>query len=171
MGDYTKYVDLLATTEGWRIAYPVLDNAGKLALTDIMEGLKNPNWKVRKWCAALMDHHADDSCVETLVSSLTDPYADVRRHALHSIGCQPCKDNALCVDIVALLVQRALEDTSIRVRRSAVHMLGNQSHDKRALQALEYIIENELDQKLINNAIWSLEQHNQRKQKEAGYLT
>ncbi len=166
MGIYREYVELLATTEGWKTAYPILDQAGKSALAYILEGLEHPNWRVRKWCVALLDHHADERCVEALVQRLTDSYADVRRHAVHSIGCQPCKDSALCLDIVGLLVQRVLEDTSIRVKRSAVHMLGNQPYDKRALEALEYVLEREQDQKLLANAMWAWKQ--QTKGKRAG---
>jgi HEAT repeat protein len=158
MGNYGKYVSWLATKAGWQSAYPILDRAGKLALTDILEGLEHPNWRVRKWCTALLDHHADQRCIEPLVRRLTDSYADVRRHAVHSIGCQPCKGDSLCVDVVSLLIDCALSDVSIRVRRSAVHMLGNQPYDIRASKALESIIEKEKDSKLLSNALWSLKQ-------------
>jgi HEAT repeat protein len=158
MGNYRRYVPLLANKEGWQSAYPILDSAGKLALIDILEGLEHPDWQVRKWCTALLDHHADQRCIQPLVRRLTDPYADVRRHAVHSIGCQPCKDDSLCIDIVSLLIERALNDASIRVRRSAVHMLGNQPYDTRALETLEYMIGKEKDSKLLSNAMWSLKQ-------------
>jgi HEAT repeat protein len=163
MGNCRKYVSLLATKEGWQSAYSILDSAGKLALPDILEGLEHPNWRVRKWCTALLDHHADQLCIESLVRRLTDSYADVRRHAVHSIGCQPCKGDSLCVDIVSLLIDRALNDTSIRVKRSAVHMLGNQQYDIRALEMLENIIEKEKDNKLLSNALWSLKQQYERR--------
>ncbi|MCY9660162.1 HEAT repeat domain-containing protein [Paenibacillus anseongense] len=162
MGDYKRYIPLLATKEGWQAAYAILDHAGKLALDDILEGLENQNWKIRKWCTALLDHNADQRSIDPLVARLTDSYADVRRHAVHSIGCQSCKDESLCMDIIALLIERAMKDTSIAVRRSAVHMLGNQPYDIRASEALEYILNKEKDRKLLFNAMWSLKQQKTR---------
>lgn len=160
MEDYRRYIPLLATKDGWQTAYSMLDNAGKLAMDAILEGLEHQNWRIRKWCTALLDHNADQRCIEPLICRLTDSYADVRRHAVHSIGCQSCKDESLCMDIIALLIERAMNDTSILVKRSAVHMLGNQPYDIRASEALEFIIEKEKDRKLLFNARWSLKQQN-----------
>jgi HEAT repeat protein len=160
MEDYRRYIPLLATKDGWQTAYPILDKAGKLAIDAILEGLESQDWRIRKWCTALLDHNADQRCIEPLVCRLTDSYADVRRHAVHSIGCQSCKDESLCLDIIALLIERAMKDTSILVKRSAVHMLGNQPYDVRATEALTYMIGHEKDKKLLFNATWSLKQQN-----------
>lgn len=158
MGEFQDYVAMLGTKDGWASAYPVLDRAGKAAILDIVDGLDHPNADIRKWCTALLDHHADERCIEPLIRRLTDAYADVRRHAVHSIGCQPCKAESLGIDTVSLLIDRALHDSSLRVRRSAVHMLGNQPYDARAFEVLQNIVEQETDRKLLFNASWSLKQ-------------
>lgn len=162
---FKEYVERLGTAEGWRSAYPILNRAGIDALEDVLEGLSHPNWRVRKWCAAFMDHYADDRCVDALVVALDDSIADVRRHAVHGIGCQPCKMSPLKIDVVALLIERALNDSSIRVRRSAVHLLGCQPPDNRVVKAIDTILQKDQDAKLRSNAKWALEQ--QEKQSNA----
>src|SRR5262245_48164596 len=111
----------------------------------MISGMQHQDWRVRKWCVAWMDHNADESCLLALAQRMTDSHADVRRHAVHSIGCQSCKDNPLCLDIVSLLIDRAINDNSVRVRRCAVHMLGNQSYDRRAVTILQTILDTEKD--------------------------
>ena len=126
---FQECVDLLGRKDGWRVAYARLNNAGHAALVDVLDGLAHRDRGVRKWCAALLDHHADERCAAGLVRALSDPAADVRRHAVHAIGCQSCKTSPLPLDVVALLIERASRDTSVRVRRSAAHLLGLQPAD------------------------------------------
>ena len=99
--------------------------------------MQDTNPKVRAQATSLLDHFADDRCVDPLRRALTDPSPLARRHAVHSIGCQQCKLKPLEVDIVRLLVERALHDKSLRVRRVAVHQLGLQAQDARAVAALD----------------------------------
>lgn len=171
--DFKKYVERLATNDGWRQAYSILNKAGEAAIDDILDGLSHSNWRIRRWCAAFMDHYADDRCVEALIRALDDPIADVRRYAVHSIGCQPCKTAPLKVDVVGLLIARIMNDSSLRVRRVAAHMLGCQAPDKRAVKALKAILQQETDNKLLSNAKWALEQHKNesRKNEEARKVT
>ena len=110
-------VEELATVEGWRTAYPLLDEAGPAARDVVRRGLAHPHPRVRQWCAALLDHHADERSIPGLLRVLDDPVAAVRRHALHSLGCQPCKTAPLAIDVVPLLLHRAAHDVSVRVRR------------------------------------------------------
>ena len=112
--------------------------------------------KVRARATSLLDHLADDRCVDPLRRALTDPSPLVRRHAVHSIGCQQCKISPLQTDVVGLLVERALHDKSLRVRRVAVHQLGLQPHDPRAVDALQSILANDHDQKLHSRAEFAL---------------
>lgn len=161
-GDYGAAVERLATVDGWRTAYPLLDRAGRAALEAVIAGLAHPHPKVRQWCAALLDHHADARCLPGLVRLLDDPVAGVRRHALHSLGCQPCKPAPLAVDVVPLLLRRAAEDPSVRVRRAAAHLLGCQPPDARAADGLSAIAATAADAKLRRNAQWALAQHTSR---------
>src|SRR6185436_15942072 len=92
---YGEHVQALGRKDGWQAAYNALSGAGPAAVPAILEGLKNDNWRVRRWCAAFLDHHADDRCVVALVDALRDESAEVRRHAVHGIGCQACKAEPL----------------------------------------------------------------------------
>jgi HEAT repeat protein len=156
---YTQAVERLATAEGWRISYPLLEAAGPAALDAVKGGLAHPHPKVRQWCAALLDHHADAACLPGLLRLLDDPVPAVRRHALHSVGCQPCKPSPLPIDVVPLLLRRAAHDPSVRVRRAAAHLLGCQPPDARAAAALRAIAAGDADAKVRRNAQWALAQH------------
>lgn len=156
-----QLVELLASREFARsqAAAEVLFNRGASALNALVEGLSHRDWRVRKSCAALMDHLGDDRCVEPLRRALSDPIEGVRRLAIHALGCQACKVAPLAVDIVDLLVERALADSSIRVRRVAVHMLGLQPYDARAVEALETMLKRETDPGLLSRAAFALREH------------
>lgn len=127
----------------------------------ILQEMQDADPKVRARATGLLDHLADDRCVDPLQRALEDPSPLVRRHAVHSIGCQQCKVSPLQTDVVGLLVERALHDKSIRVRRVAVHQLGLQAQDARAVHALEAILAQESDQKLRSRAEFAL--NNQRR--------
>jgi HEAT repeat protein len=142
-------------------ARDALEALGTVCLESLIAGMSDPNPLVRAGCADLMDHLGDDRCILPLTNALTDPLSRVRRHAIHSLACQPCKASPLATDIVALLIERALTDTSIRVRRVAVHQLGLQGYDPRAVIALGQILEESHDEKILSRAHFALQ--NQQK--------
>jgi HEAT repeat protein len=156
---FEEAVERLATTEGWRSAYPQLEQAGAGALDALIAGLAHPHPRVRQWCAALLDHHADERCLPGLLRLLDDPAAGVRRHALHSLGCQPCKPAPLAIDVAPLLLGLATRDRSVRVRRAAAHLLGCQPPDRRAAAGLRLVAGRDPDAKVRRNARWALAQH------------
>lgn len=159
--DFTTYVEQLGA-EDWQTrshAFMLLQQQERDAVEALIEGTQHPNWRVRRGCADLMDHLADQRCVESLLRLLNDPIEAVRRLALHALGCQGCKACPLDVDIVAALVRLALTDRSIRVRRVAVHQLGCQPLDPRATEALETLLGRETDAGLLSRARWALAQH------------
>lgn len=122
----------------------------------LIAGLGHENWRIRKSCAALMDHISDERCAEPLARALEDPIADVRRHALHSIVCDQCKTVPLDVDTVGLVAKRALEDTSVRVRRKATTTLGLLPVlDSRLKDTLERLRTDD-DAEVRRRADWSL---------------
>ena len=125
-------------------------------LAEALQGMADPDPKVRAYATGLLDHLATEACVAPLTKALSDTSAHVRRLAVHSLGCQDCKVMPLDVDIVGLLVDRALNDTSIRVRRVTVHQLGLQPHDSRAVAALESILQHDTDEKLRSRAEFAL---------------
>lgn len=154
-----QHVELLASPD-WderSAAISALFSQGAACLDALVEGLSHPDPQVRLWCADLMDHLADERCSDPLRSALNDPSPDVRRHAVHSLGCQRCKAAPLELDVVRLLRERALHDRSIRVRRVAVHQLGLQPFDSRAVDALQTILRADTDEKLLSRARFALQ--------------
>lgn len=126
--------------------YPLLVDA-------LIAGLEHASPRVRYNCAGAIDHLGDDRCVEPLRRLLNDPVPRVRRMALHSLACDACKLAPLQsgADIVALLVERALEDPSINVRRHAAGGLARYS-DPRAASALQTLVARETDPALLRIA-------------------
>jgi HEAT repeat protein len=61
------------------------------AILALIEGLSDPNPRIRWWCVQLLDHLPDDRAVEALVPILDDPVPRVRRNAAHALGCIACK--------------------------------------------------------------------------------
>ena len=87
----------------------------------LIAGLGHRNAKVRWWCLQLMDHLADESYLEPILSMLSDPVAKVRRHAVHALGCAVCKPNrqALAVDVEEALRRTLETDPDVKVRDEA----------------------------------------------------
>lgn len=152
----SSVVDGLGRASTWRGSWDSLLAAGSGAVEDALAGLKHPNWRVRRWCAAFMDHYGDERCADALLQALRDRSAAVRRNAVHALGCQPCKQAPLGCDIVGPIADRALHDSSVQVRRVAAHMLGLQGYTEVAAVALRRILASSSDAKLLSNARWAL---------------
>ena len=154
-------VERLGSTD-WRVRHAAMDALsarGADVLDELLAGLRHPNWRVRAWCAELLDHVADENCVTPLLRLLGDPIARVRSAAVHALACQHCKPKPLHIDVAPLLIERALQDASIRVRRKAAHHLGLLAPDTRAVEALQRILATDSDCRLLFNAGWALQQH------------
>ena len=146
-----------------RQAYTTLRQQGTDATEALLEGLKHTNWQVRKNCAALLDHVADERCAKPLAKALKDPIMDVRRHALHALVCDRCKTVPLDVDAVALISECALNDTSIRIRRKATTQLGIlPTRDPRLLTVLHQL-RTDKDKEIRRRANWSLDRLQNRR--------
>ena len=152
-------------SESWptrRDAYSSLRKSGTDATDALLEGLKHPNAQIRKSCAALLDHVADERCAIPLAKALKDPIMDVRRHALHALVCDRCKTVPLDIDTVGLVTECALTDPSIRVRRKATTQLGIlPTTDPRMHTALQKLSADP-DKELRRRANWSLNRLNNR---------
>lgn len=133
-----------------------LYDRGKANLDLIRSGMMSSNWRIRASCAALMDHLADDSCGEMLLELLRDPHEKVRRAALHSVSCDQCKEEPLCVDWIPEVARLARFDRIVRVRRIATLMLGARREDPRAQIALESLLQDR-DEKVRLRARWALD--------------
>lgn len=81
---------------------------------------------VRRLCASILDHLADEAAFVDLVEALDDEDPEVLKRALHALACDQCKDNE-CRPGEELFVPRALEllhHPNADVRASAIDTLG-----------------------------------------------
>ena len=127
-------------------AQSVLEARGTEALEAIVTGLQHTEKKVRGICALLLDHLADDRCIEPLIQAMRhDPQESVRRCAMHALSCDGCKACPLNADIVAALIEVALTDRSKQVRRRAVFYLEGRHKDPRVVPAIQTLLDKEAD--------------------------
>lgn len=153
-----RLVDSLAGARA-HLAFHSLLSMGQAALPAIRTGMKHPNWRIRRWSVSFLDHYGGPEFVPDLREALDDPIATVRRHAVHSIGCQRCKDTPLKLDVIGLLSHSALNDPSPRVRRAALHQLGCQPPSLRARTTLRSAIAHENDEGIHRLVRWALSKH------------
>ena len=130
-------------------------NSLKALITD----LASADVSVRRTAALALDHVSDPTAMTHLMRLAEDESSSVRRVALHSISCASCKDEPVPFDVIPILVNAIKSDPSIRVRRVAAHLLGDQLKDRRAREALLEILGCESDEKLLRIAEWSLSRH------------
>lgn len=128
--------DILAV----RKCLTVEGNVG-VVVDGLLEGLGHSKPRVRFNCTDALDHMADERCAEPLRERLGDSVPRVRRAALHALSCDACKLNPLTPgeDLVPILIDMALNDPSIRVRRAAVPMLESYCRDARAESTLHVL--------------------------------
>jgi HEAT repeats len=96
-----------------------------LVVNVLLRGADHRNPRIRAECAHAMDWLADERCLSVLLRLADDPVARVRWFALHSLACDECKLEPLpsCSDVLPLLVSKARDDPSERVRRRASETL------------------------------------------------
>ena len=158
----SELVELRAETQGlteWA-ATEVLLRRGRESVPTLLAGLSHRKGKIRATCALLLDHVADDRCVEPLRHAIRhDPLEAVRRCALHSLICDGCKECPLTTDVIAALIEAAENDRSVAVRRRAVFYLSMQRPDARAASFLLRLPAREKDPILLRRAQNALKRH------------
>jgi HEAT repeat protein len=87
------------------------------------EALHNPNAVVRRGCLDYLDHVGGAESAPTFVAAMDDPVPRVRRHAIHALTCEACKDEPICVDVVTPLRRCIASDPNPRVRFEALRAL------------------------------------------------
>ena len=126
---------------------------GRAAIGALLGGLGHSDAKVRAACALLLDHVADDRCIEPLLQAMRhDTNGAVRRCAMHALVCDGCKECPLNTDVVGALIESAQEDRSRAVRRRAVFYLSQQRPDARTGPALAALLVGEADPIVRNRA-------------------
>jgi hypothetical protein len=79
---------------------------------------------VRRGCLGFLDHYANEASPSVFALALRDPVELVRHAALHSLACETCRTEELCVaDVVPHLVEVLFADTSPELRHKAVPVL------------------------------------------------
>ena len=109
-------------------------------LADIqLAALDHPDPFERRMLMFFLDHYANDESMHVFAAALHDPVDFVRNIALHSIACEPCKSQALCVtDVVPPLVELLHSDPSPELRMKSIGLLMRLAReDARARPAVE----------------------------------
>jgi hypothetical protein len=87
-----------------------------------IEGLRHPDWRVRRTSARLLDKvDLTAESVAALTRALDDEYPQVRRQAVHALSCEQCKPNGCVVDVRPLF-ERVIGDRSSLVRSMVFHV-------------------------------------------------
>lgn len=124
--DFDGWVAQLANSERRRRAKIYLREAGQPAVPAVRRGMHHPKAIVRRLCASILDHLADEAALIDLVAALDDEDPGVLKRSLHALACDRCKENA-CRPGEELFVPRALEllhHHNPDVRASAIDTLG-----------------------------------------------
>jgi hypothetical protein len=101
-----------------------------------VRGLTRPPRSAGK-CLTLLDHlDGDDSIPVFIEALLGDPVPRVRRHALHALSCDLCKEAPVCVDVVPAIAECVRTDNNAKVKQQARQVLFRHLPDERAKEAL-----------------------------------
>ncbi len=129
------------------------------ALVDgLLLGCAHPEPRVRFDCAMALDHMADERCTPVLRQLLQDPIPRVRRAAIHSVSCEACKVTKLDSgeELTPILIDMALNDSSPRVRMTAIGALAQTCADARAKPVFEMALTMKIDsvfRKILTRAL------------------
>jgi HEAT repeat protein len=102
-------------------AFRALLALGAPAREAIREGLGDGRFEVRRWCVVWLLHLAEPEDAPFLLPLLHDPKSVVRHAAVVALSQQPKLQGE---GFVPRLMERALHDDSLRVRRAATLLLG-----------------------------------------------
>jgi HEAT repeat protein len=112
-----------------------------------LAALHHPDPFMRRGCLGFLDHYASEASASVFARALRDPVELVRHAALHSLACETCRTEELCVaDVVPHLVDALSADPSPEVRHKAIPVLLRLAdRDPRARQAVERAADNDGD--------------------------
>lgn len=156
--DYPSWVELLADPLRAKRAYWHLVLSGSDALEPAKAGLAHENPEVRRLCARILDHLADEDSFGRLAGMLADPDPEVRAAALHALACDRCKQ-ASCRPDKTMVLGPALvllaADPDKYVRAMAVEVVGGFVHtDSEAAAALVRAHESDPEPSVRKKAGW-----------------
>ncbi|HYJ74907.1 MAG TPA: HEAT repeat domain-containing protein [Kineosporiaceae bacterium] len=115
-------------------------SAARRVVADLQVGaLHHPDPHIRRSCLWWLDHHANDASMAVFALALRDEVDFVRDVALHSLACEGCKTDQICLtDVVPSLVRVLEEDPKPDLRVKALSaLLALSDRDPRARAALD----------------------------------
>jgi HEAT repeat protein len=140
-------VDALADPQARDAALREIASLGGSARAALHAGLRDGRAEVRRWCTiALWQQPAPDD-LPALLPLLRDPRSTVRHAAVVALALAHPP-----AEVVPRLVERALEDPSLRVRRQAVSMLAWRLAHPDLEGFFTGLLEHERDEKLLRHA-------------------
>lgn len=142
-----RLVDALAEPQQRDAALREIAALGGAARAALHEGLRDGRAEVRRWCTIALWHQPDSGDLAALLPLLRDPRSSVR-HAVVvvlALAHPPA-------EVMPRLVERAVEDTSLRVRRQAVSMLAWRLAHPDLEGFFTGLLEHEQDEKLLRYA-------------------
>lgn len=113
-GEAGARVAALAEPSRRDAAFAALVALGPQARAAVHEGLGDGRWEVRRWCLYWLMRNTVPEDAAHVAPLLHDPRARVRHAAMVVL------ERAVGAEAVPHLLERALEDESLRVRRQAV---------------------------------------------------
>ena len=122
-----QLLDKLAVPHVARAAYWRLFRLSANDNSIVRTGLRHPDGEVRAACCQILDHYLDDAALADVLKHTTDPDPRVRWWALHTLGCDRCKEGSCRpgeADFVPVAIDRLANDPIARVRLVAVTTLG-----------------------------------------------
>lgn len=119
--DADAWVAALADPERRDAAFDALVALGAAAREAVRAGLGDGRWSVRRLCVLWFWRTADETCAAAVLPLLHDARSKVRHAAV--LALSHAASTTQSADVVPLLIERALTDESLRVRRQALAML------------------------------------------------
>jgi HEAT repeat protein len=113
-----RLVDALADPQRRDAALRELAALGGASRAAMPDGLRDGRADVPRWCAIALWQQPDPSDLPALLPLLRDPRSSVRHATMVALALAHPP-----AEVAPRLVERALEDPSLRVRRQAVSML------------------------------------------------
>lgn len=102
--------------------------------------LSHPNAALRRMCLDYLDHLAVAASGEVFVAALEDPVPRVRRHAIHALTCEVCKEQPLCTDVLTPLRRLIAADPNAKVRFEALRALLWRVDPETGAAAIEQVV-------------------------------
>ena len=128
---YTSLLAELAIPHRAKYAHRALLKVGLDTLPTIRRGLKHESADVRYWCCQYLDRFLMPEALGDLIATLDDPDHRVRVSALHTLGCDRCKEGDCRPeekDVLPRALKLLASDPDPHVRAHAIGLVGQAVH-------------------------------------------